>query len=286
MAIQHLGSDVLLSRTDSGPIRSWKSERPGARMLRDDLVMFCVHLSGRARVRQYDRVADLGAGSAVVYEAFKPWDLEYASDVRSVNLRFPREMLPMRSTRFSEWCARTMDPASPALHLFRDYVGRLTEIGEAFTSEQRHDAGHAAIDLLTMALRGMKPSVPADEGPGEVLLAMMRSYVSDHLADSSLNATELTRRHHISVRQAYALFARSGTTPGAYIREQRLAAARAMLADLRYASWPMSQVAAAVGYIELRTFERAFTRLFHTTPARWRRDYHADPHDRSQRSGS
>jgi AraC-like DNA-binding protein len=73
-----------------------------------------------------------------------------------------------------------------------------------------------------MALRDVTPSVPGGDGPEEVLLDMMRTHVRDHLADPALRVEELARRHHVSVRRVYTLFERIETTPGAYLREQRL----------------------------------------------------------------
>jgi transcriptional regulator GlxA family with amidase domain len=88
-------------------------------------------------------------------------------------------------------------------------------------------------------------------------------HVREHLADPHLRVEELARRHHVSVRRAYTLFARIGTTPGAYLREQRLLAAQAMLSDPRYAWLGTPDIAAAVGFLGLRTFDkRAFRRQY------------------------
>ena len=59
------------------------------------------------------------------------------------------------------------------------------------------------------------------------------------------------------------------------LREQRLLAAQVMLSDQRYARLGMSRIAAAVGFLDLRTFERAFLRLNGMTPAAWRREHRA-----------
>jgi AraC-like DNA-binding protein len=105
------------------------------------------------------------------------------------------------------------------------------------------------------------------------LLEMMLTHVRKHLADPELRVEELARRHHVSVRHAYTLFERIGTTPGAYLREQRLLAAQAMLSDPRYDRLAVSSIAAAVGFRDLSTFERAFRRQYGTTPASWRREH-------------
>jgi transcriptional regulator GlxA family with amidase domain len=64
-----------------------------------------------------------------------------------------------------------------------------------------------------------------------------------------------------------------GTTPGAYLREQRLIAAQAMLSDPRHGWLRVSDSAAAVGFLDGRTFERAFRRQYGMTPASWRREH-------------
>jgi transcriptional regulator GlxA family with amidase domain len=117
--------------------------------------------------------------------------------------------------------------------------------------------------------------VPSGHGSAGVLLDMMRVHVREHLADPNLGVEELARRHHMSVRRAYTVFEGIGTTPGAYLREQRLLAAQVMLSDQRYARLGMSRIAAAVGFLDLRTFERAFLRLNGMTPAAWRREHRA-----------
>jgi AraC-like DNA-binding protein len=124
----------------------------------------------------------------------------------------------------------------------------LLEVADDLTALQRIDAGRAAIDMLAMALRHVTPSVPGGEGPEGVLLDMMRTHVREHLAELHLRVEEPARRHHVSVRHAYSLSERIGTTPGAYLREQRLLAAQAILSDPRYAHLEMSGIAAAVGF--------------------------------------
>jgi transcriptional regulator GlxA family with amidase domain len=77
----------------------------------------------------------------------------------------------------------------------------------------------------------------------------------------------------VSVRHAYTLFERIGTTPAAYLREQRLLTAQVMLSDPRYARLGMSDIAATAGSLRLRTFERAFRRQYGMTPGCWRRQH-------------
>ncbi|MCH6171000.1 helix-turn-helix domain-containing protein [Pseudonocardia alaniniphila] len=54
--------------------------------------------------------------------------------------------------------------------------------GDCLTAPQRLDAGHAAIDLLAVALRSAVPRYPEATAP-KVLLEMMLMHVRQHLAD-------------------------------------------------------------------------------------------------------
>jgi AraC-like DNA-binding protein len=276
MALQKMGDAITVSRAyhvSEGPHRTFRTDRMAAKSPDGDLVFFCVQVAGRSHVGQHGRCAELTGGFGVLYEARSAWELRTSAESRAVTLHLSRDLLPLHPTEITESCARGMDPAAPAMQMLSGYLDRLFDVGDDLTPPQRLDAGQAAIDLLAMALRDVAPSVPGGDGPRQVILDMMRTHVRDHLADPRLRVEELARRHHVSVRHAYTLFEQIGTTPGAYLREQRLLAARAMLSDPRYARLGMSDVAGAVGFADLRSFERAFRRQYGMAPGGWRREH-------------
>jgi AraC-like DNA-binding protein len=279
MELQEMGGAMTVSRAYwGGPYRILRTDRMAATTSAEDLVTFCVHVAGRSQVRQHDRWAELAAGVGVLYEARSAWELLSCVENRSLTMHFSRELLPLRTVEITEGCARGMDPAAPAMRMVSGYLDRLFDVVDELTAQQRVDAGRAAIDLIAMALRDITPAVAGADGSREVLLEMMRVHVREHLSDPRLRVEELARRHHVSVRYVYTLFERIGTTPGAYLREQRLLAARAMLSDPRYARLGMLNIAAAVGFADLSTFERAFRRHYGMTPGGWRRE-HLSPGD-------
>jgi AraC-like DNA-binding protein len=271
-AVHELGEALTLTRSHWGRMSAVRTDRMAAKASADTLMLFCIYMTGRGRVRQHDRFVELAAGTGVLAEARSPWESVSSTESRSLSLLFSRELLPLSKTEITEGCARTMDPAAPAMRMLSGYLDRLFEVADDLTAPQRLDGAQAAIDLLAMALRDVTPSVPDTDGIEEVLLDMMRMHVREHLADPHLRVEELARRHYVSVRQVYIMFERIGTTPAAYLREQRLLAARVLLSDPRYARFRMSDVAAAVGFLDLSTFERAFRRQYGLTPAGWRRE--------------
>jgi AraC-like DNA-binding protein len=273
MAVQELGEGLALSQLCSGPRSAERTDRMAARTSEDDRMLFAIQVAGRGRFTQHDRLAELGTGMGFLHEARTPFAWASETATRHLVLSFSRELLPLRGAEITEACGRSTDPASPAMHTLGAYLGRLFEIGDGLTAPQRMDAGHAAIALLAMALRDVVPSVAGGDGPAEVLLDMMLSHVREHLADPSLHVEELARRHHVSVSHVYTLFERIGSTPASYLREQRLLAAQVMLSDPRHGRLATSDIAAATGFIDQRTFERAFRRQYGTTPGNWRREH-------------
>ena len=269
-----LDEALTLSRAHwEGPISAVRTDRMAARAPGQNMMLFCVNLAGQDHMSQNDHFAELTAGSGVLSEARSRWEWTSSTEARWLILRFARKLLPLRTAEITEACARRMDPAAPAMQMLSGYLGRLFEVADGLTGQQQRDAGRAAVDVLAMALRDVAPSVPAGDGPEEVLLEMMRTHVREHLADPELRVEELARRHHVSVRHAYTLFERIGTTPGAYLREQGLLVAEAMLTNPRYARLTISRIAAAVGFLDLSTLERAFRRQYGTTPTGCRREH-------------
>jgi hypothetical protein len=128
-------------------------------------MVFCVYVAGRGRVRHHDRIVELEAGTGILIEAHGPYDRVSQDATRCMNLRFSRELLPLPTTEITEACARSMNPAAPAMQMLSGYLGGLFEMAEDLTVGQRLDAGQAAIDLLAMALGDVTPSVPGGDGP-------------------------------------------------------------------------------------------------------------------------
>jgi AraC-like DNA-binding protein len=274
VALQELGEGLTLSLTRWGPRSAVRTDRMAASSSEGDRMVFTVQVAGRSRVLQRGRFADLPAGTGLLTEARSSYKWAAEIENRQLTLSFSRELLPLRAEEINEGCARSVDPAAPAMQTLGAYLGRLFKIADRLTEPQRLDAGHATIDLLAMALRDVVPTTPGGDGSAEVLLEMMLVHVREHFADPNLQVGELARRHHVSVSHVHTLFERIGTTPGAYLREQRLLAAQVMLSDPRYARLGPADIAAAVGFRERRTFDRAFQRQYGMTPGSWRREHY------------
>lgn len=122
----------------------------------------------------------------------------------------------------------------------------------------------AVVDLLVLA----QPAASVDTDA--VLLARLEAEVRQWLADPALDTHWLAHALGCSARHVQRLFEqRCGTTPGAYILEQRLQRAAALLREQR--DLRIAEVALDAGFSDLSYFCRTFRRRFGCTAGQWRR---------------
>jgi AraC family transcriptional regulator, transcriptional activator FtrA len=101
-------------------------------------------------------------------------------------------------------------------------------------------------------------------------IARVMQWALEHLAEP-LPQERLARHAHLSVRAFSRRFRRAtGTTPGRWLREQRL---RASLALLEGSEHPVEEVAALVGFASASTFRHHFAARMGTSPSGHRRRY-------------
>lgn len=92
----------------------------------------------------------------------------------------------------------------------------------------------------------------------------LRSYVADHLG-ADLRVPALAERVGMSPRNFARAFAvEMGVTPGAYVEQVRLEAARRMLEE---SSATLEQIAASAGFGAVETLRRVFTRATGSSPS-------------------
>ncbi|NMO50084.1 AraC family transcriptional regulator [Actinoplanes sp. TBRC 11911] len=259
--------------TLGGSFRVVRTQRLAAKSTGDEMLGISVGISGNSRVRQDGQFAALSLGDAVLYQAHSVWELATEGDSETQLIKFSRDILPPGLREIDESIPR-LRVHSAATKLLAHYLDQLDRSAADLTAVQRADAGQAAIALLVMALRS--PDVAAPDGADPVLLDVVKAYVRAHLCEP-LGAEELARRHHISVRQLYRLFERIDTTPGVYVRTQRLLAARNLLVDTKYIGLSIGRVAAMAGFANVRTFNRAFHQEFGATAGDWRQQANRTP---------
>ncbi|MFG2730425.1 hypothetical protein [Streptomyces canus] len=209
---------------------------------RDDC-LFSLHLDGEGAVLQDGNEAGLSCGGGALYDASRPYELRFPTGTRQLVLQMPRDQLRDRVDRVEDMCGRALPATHPAVRVLAAYVRELADTCDKLTSDQRAELGVTAVDLLATALRAAAGAGSAVPGGRAALLAAMRTFARDHLADPRLTPEALARRHGVSLRYTAELFAADGSSPAAFIRAERLRAAHRTLTDPRYAALTVSAVA-------------------------------------------
>lgn len=129
------------------------------------------------------------------------------------------------------------------------------------------------IDLIAVTLRPdeeVRERAAAGAVPA-ARLAAMRDDVMANLSRMSLSARDVARRHGVSERYVQLLFEQSGTSFARFVTAARLSRALAMLHDPACAHLRVGDIAFAVGFADLTTFNRNFRRAYGDTPRAVRR---------------
>ena len=98
----------------------------------------------------------------------------------------------------------------------------------------------------------------------------IRAYIVENLMNPDLGIEEIARGCGISKRYLHDLFRETGTSVGAWVRQQRLSRAKSQLTD-PYDNRPISCVAYDLGFASQAQFSRSFKACFGVAPSDYRR---------------
>lgn len=268
-----LGNDMSLYRiTGTGPVRVERTEWLTRHDDGDDL-LFSLQLGSTGLVSQHGRTARIAPGAAVLYETNRPYVLDYTQAGQDLLvLRVRRSRLGFRDRLIADSCGTTLDRQIPGMVAFAGYLQGLQAEDVILGPGTREELGGAAADLLAMVLRSLAGMHQTGWDSEQALLCAVKSYIRDHLADPGLTVDELSRAHHVSVRKIHALFAATGETPAAFVRTRRLRRAAALLSSRPITGQTVTSVAAASGFMDPATFNRAFAREYGCPPSKWEPD--------------
>jgi AraC-like DNA-binding protein len=218
---------------------------------------------------QFGRAHALAAGEGIVVGSPGAADTIYPVACRHLALVVPRKAvspwLQDKSTHF----VRRVPPDNGAMLLLVSYLEALKDVavpagGEPIVAAHVHD-------LLTIALGATKDGaeIARTRGLRAARLQAIKRDVTRNL-DGTLSVDSVAAQHRLTPRQVQRLFECEGTTFTAFVREQRLLRARAMLVSARFDHLRIGAIAFDVGFGDLSYFIRVFTRRFDMSPGEMR----------------
>lgn len=255
--------DLDMIRTDS--TRSAVGRTPVVQ----DAERLILHMQCRGASSHGQRNAEcaLEPGDFVLATPHVPYSIQLTGHEMLV-VEFPRAPLAERFPGVDDALLQRMCGATPDGRVFHDFLLSLWQQGERSAEDPEWETGVNAVfyDLVALAMRGAQRPM-ADIGEA-ALRKRVLTMVMANLEDPMLRTASIANGCSISVRTVQNVFAAMGTTPTAYIVDQRLRRAADRLVARPDAS--ITEIAFDLGFNDSAYFTRCFRHHFGVAPRDWR----------------
>ncbi|MFK8906145.1 helix-turn-helix domain-containing protein [Streptomyces sp. YS-3] len=259
---------------------SVSAQRTPRHVRQSDPEMYRVHVvtSGEVGIEQYRRRFVLKPGEMGFGDSSEPINI-HADDTpgRHLVYQFPKKLLRLPHEHFTRLCGLPVPWRGGVDRLFSHFLGGLADEYAQCTAQDVARLEATALDLLSAVLahhldHDTPPGAPAVSGASgrQALFLRMSAFVTEHLADPALGPEALAAAHHLSLRYLHRVFQHHGTTPRAFIRQQRLDRCRRDLSDSALQHLSIHTIAARWGYPQPDSFSRAFRTATGMSPSEYR----------------
>ncbi|MBO0654359.1 helix-turn-helix domain-containing protein [Streptomyces triculaminicus] len=235
--------------------------------------------AGEIGIEQYRQSCLLKRGDMGFFDSSRSFDT-FAGDTpgKTLLFQFPKKLLRLPHERFTRLCGLSLPWTEGVGRLFGQYLVGMAEEYVHCTPQDVTRLGGTALDLLSAVLAhhferdAALPDMSA--APGEagrnVMFLRISAFIVEHLRDPALGPEAIASAHRISLRYLHRIFQENGTTPRAFIRQQRLDRCRGDLANPALAHLTIHTIAARWGYPQPDGFSRAFRTATGMSPSEYR----------------
>ncbi len=259
--------DMDLTVVGSTPQQIHRTGRLIART-ENEFLLASIPLSGSARLRQDDRVAQVAPGGIVFYDTSRPYEWEFGEEWEQVVLQVPLSKLRERYGIIES-------EVPTAKHFSSESApGVVAQFFRGVAGLRRNDPGGAALlaepgmDLLAAAVVAASGGVPRDQSADALNRQRVLSFMRDNCADPDLGVDRIAEGCRMSRRTLYRVFGEFEGGPGAVLRRMRIERSCELLRTAP--QLPLSAVAKASGFLTERSFYRSFRTEMGTTPGAFR----------------
>ena len=230
-----------------------------------------LQLAGSGTVHQAGRTVQLSVGDLTIYDASRPYRLDFSKPYRLLVVQLPHDRMRL-SSRATEQMTAVRFAADEGLG--RVVSPYLASLGEHF-SELRGPAGATlarnAVDLLSTLLATHLESSERQVGPRRELFERACEAIDAELGDSTLTPSRIAKRVFISVRHLHCLFSEHGETVTSHLRHRRLERCYQDLLDASASELSIAAIGTRWGFKDAAHFSRSFKAAYGESPSEVRR---------------
>ncbi|MCX4750098.1 helix-turn-helix domain-containing protein [Kitasatospora sp. NBC_01287] len=230
-----------------------------------------VQVSGRAVLAQDGRRAQVPAGSLVLYDAARPYTLDYPEHFSTHLLQLPCRLLGAAEHDIRQVAGTTVTSAEAFGAVLLPFLDTLAACAHSCRASVGDRLAGSVTDLLSTLVAQLTGAAATDPHARDGhLVQRVREHIDHHLGDPELSPETITGAHHISVRYLHRLFEGEGVTVSRLIQQRRLEACARDLARHGRTSPTVSAVAQRWGFVNPAHFSRAFRAAYGVPPRTWR----------------
>jgi len=269
LAIWRLG-DVSLSRLTSDPL-IYRRRRRHCAHERSEQFLITVPAKSDVFFSQCGTDLRCSPGAFLLERSNEPYEFGHEEQADLWVLKVEAAALAGRIRAPGRFCSMTFDASNGAGGMFADMLHLIPGRFGAMNDEVRRTVGQQLIDLLVLSLKADERTLTsAGSTVREAHLTRIEAFVRRNLHDHALDVERIAGACGISVRYLHELFRDTEQTLGQWIREQRLAACRANLADATNRQ-TVAEIAYRWGFGDQAQFSRAFKAQFGQSPKDFRK---------------
>jgi AraC-like DNA-binding protein len=233
----------------------------------DDIALF-VNLGGPFLIRRANEDISLGPGEACLIECCEVAAFVAPEAGKRLCVRIERRVLGAFAGHVDRALGRLIPADTEALKLLVTYARTLPAGEKAVSPAASRGVVDHVGDLMALVVGagGEAAALAAGRGLAAGRLSAAKAYVRERSGLMDLTAEQVAADQGISPRYLRQLFEAEEQSFTAYLLEQRLRQAHAMLSSPQFATQPISGIAYGVGFGDLSYFNRVFRRRYEHTP--------------------
>lgn len=225
---------------------------------------------GRSMVRQGRRTLVLNPNDMALLAPSDDCEIVNHGLIRQLAFFIPETCLIAQLGTDDLPGAVSIPAASPLGTIIAGLLRQIHGRSASLTAYRTPTLGSALAGLISPLLAEARGE-ECQEDPHPLVNALtIMSYIDANLHEEALSPRRIAHAHGCSLRHMHRLFAASGTTVGAYIKERRLNAVAEALRDPGNAWESITAISLSWGFSEFTHFSRSFRARFGVSPRAFR----------------